>query len=53
MLFIIEKSEERTSEFSQNAATVVWFWLRMKIKTQKIENLFGDANNESSKFAIR
>ena len=25
----------------------------MKIKTQKIENLFGDANNESSKFAIR
>ena len=32
--FIIEKSEETTFEFSQNAATVVWFWLRIKIKNQ-------------------
>ena len=34
MFFIIEKSEETTFEFSQNAATAVWFWLRIKIKTQ-------------------
>ena len=33
MLFIIEKSEE-TFEFSQNTATVVWFWLRIKMETQ-------------------
>ena len=25
MLFIIEKSEEETSEFSHNSVTVVWF----------------------------
>ena len=53
MFFIIEKSEETTFEFSQNAATVVWFWLRIKMETQKIVNLLGDANNESSKFATR
>ena len=46
MFFITEKSEETT-------ATVVWFWLRIKMKTQKIANLLGDANNESSKFATR
>ena len=53
MFFIIEKSEEITFEFSQNAATVVWFWLRLKMETQKIENLLGGADNESSKFATR
>ena len=53
MFFIIEKSEETTFEFSQNAVTVVWFWLRIKMETQKIVNLLGDANNESSKFATR
>ena len=53
MFFIIEKSEETTFEFSQNAATVVWFWLRIKMETQKIANLLGDADNESSKFATR
>ena len=53
MFFIIEKSEETTFEFSQNAATVVWFWLRIKMETQKIVNLLGDADNESSKFATR
>ena len=37
--FIVEKSEETTSEFSQNAATVVWFWLRIKMETQKSVNL--------------
>ena len=30
MFFIIEKSEETTFEFSQNAETVVWFWLRIR-----------------------
>ena len=53
MFFIIEKSEETTFEFSQNAATAVWFWLRIKMETQKIANLLGDADNESSKFATR
>ena len=53
MFFIIEKSEETTFEFSQNAVTVVWFWLRIKMETQKIVNLLGDADNESSKFATR
>ena len=49
--FIIQKSEEITFEFSQNAATVVWFWLRIKMETRKIVNLLDDADNESSKFA--
>ena len=53
MFFIIEMSEETTFEFSQNAVTVVWFWLRIKMETQKIVNLLGDADNESSKFATR
>ena len=53
MFFIIEKSEETTFELSQNVATVVWFWLRIKMETQKIANLLGDADNESSKFATR
>ena len=49
MFFIIEKSEETIFEISQNATTVVWFWLRIKMETQNIENLLGDADNESSK----
>ena len=53
LFFITEKSEETTFEFSQNAVTVVWFWLRIKMETQKIVNLLGDTNNESSKFATR
>ena len=53
MFFITEKSEETNFEFSQNAATVVWFWLRIKMETQKIVNLLGDVNNEYSKFATR
>ena len=53
MFFIIEKSEETTFEFSKNAATVVWFWLQIKLETQKISNLLGDAVNESSKFVTR
>ena len=53
MFFINEKSEKTTFEFSQNAATVLWFWLSIKMETQKIENLLGDTNSESSKFATR
>ena len=53
MFFIIEKSEETTFEFKQNAATVVWFWPCIKMETQKIVNLLGDADSESSKFATR
>ena len=53
MFFIIEKSEEITFEFSQNAATVVWFWLCIKMETQKIANLSGVADNGSSKFVTR
>ena len=53
MFFIIEKSEETTFEFTQNAATVVWFWLCTKVETQKIVNLLSDADNESSKFETR
>ena len=48
MLFIIEKSEETSFEFSQNVAIVVWFRLRIKMETQKIVNILGDANNQSS-----
>ena len=48
MFFIIEKSEETTFEFSQNAATVVSFWSCIKMETQKIVNLLGDADNEFS-----
>ena len=53
MSFIIEKSEETAFEFSQNGVTVVWFWLYIKMETQKIANLLGDADDESSKFATR
>ena len=51
MFFIIEKLEDTTFEFSQNAATVVWFWPCIKMENQKIVNLLGGANNESLKFA--
>ena len=53
MFFIIEKWEETIFEFIQNAATVVWFWLCIKMETQKFVNLLRDADNESSKFATR
>ena len=48
MFFLVEKSEETTFEFSQNAATVVSFWSCIKMETQKIVNLLGDADNEFS-----
>ena len=44
VFFIIEKSEKTTFQFSQNAAIVVSFWLRMKMKLLP---------RESSKFATR
>ena len=53
MFFLLEKSEETTFEFSQNAATVVSFWSCIKMETQKIVNLLGDADNEFSQFATR
>ena len=54
MFFTIEKSEERTSEFSQNSATIASvFLLHMILETRKIANLLGDEGNESLKFATR
>ena len=53
MFFIIEKSEETSFEFSQDAMTVVWFWLSLKMETQKIVNLLGHANNKYSKFSTK
>ena len=53
MFFVIEKSEEATSDFTQNAATVVWFLPCIKMESQKIVNLLDDADNESSEFATR
>ena len=53
MFFIIEYSEETDFEFSQNAVTAVCFWLRIKLETQNIANLLGDADNKSSKFGTR
>ena len=53
MFFIIEKSQEATFEFTQNAATIVWFWPCKKMETQKVVNLLGEADNESSEFATR
>ena len=53
MFFIIEKSEETIFEFSQNAATVVWFWLRIKMETQKVAKLLGNADSETSEFATK
>ena len=51
MFFINKESEETTSEFVQNSASIVWFWSCIKIETQKIVNLLGDTDNQSSKFA--
>ena len=53
MFFIMEKSEEITFDFSQNAATIIWFLLHIIIETQKIANLLGDSDNESPKCATR
>ena len=53
MFFITAKSEKTTFEFTQNAVRVVWFWICMKLETQKIVNFLGDADSESSKFATR
>ena len=53
MFFILEKSEETTFEFTQNAATVVWFRLHIKMEIQKTAYFLGDADNEFSKFVTR
>ena len=48
LFFIIKKSEETTSNFSQNFATIIKI-----METQKIVNLSNDSDNENSKFATR
>ena len=48
MLFIIEKSEETSLNFSQNSATFIWI-----MESQKIVNLLNGADNENSKFATK
>ena len=53
MFFIIYKSEETTFEFSQNDATVAWFWPCIKMEAQKVIKLLGDADSESLKFLTR
>ena len=53
MFFIIQKLEETTFKLKKNAAAVVWFWPCVKMKTQKIINLLGNADSEFSKFATR
>ena len=53
MSFITKKSEETTFEFTQNDVAVVWFWLFVKMETQKMVNFLGDADSESSTFATR
>ena len=53
MFFIIEKLEETTFECKQNFATIVSVCPCIKMETQKIVHLLGDADNESSKFATR
>ena len=53
IFFLIEKSERTTFEFSKNASTVFWFWLRIIMETEKIANLLRDEGNESLKFATR
>ena len=47
----LNKWEETTFEFKQNFAAIVWFWPCIKMETQKIVNLLGDADSEFSKFA--
>ena len=44
---IIEKSEETTSDFSQNSVRII------KMKTQKIINLLYDSSNKESKFSAK
>ena len=53
MFFIIEKSEETTLEFSQKAATDVWFWPCIKMEIENIVNLLDDADNKFSEFSAR
>ena len=43
MFLIIEKSEETTFESKQNFASIIWFWLCIKMEMQKMVNLLGDA----------
>ena len=48
MVFIIEKSEETTFNFSQNFVTIIKI-----METQKVVNLLNGSDNENSKFATK
>ena len=48
MIFIIEKSEETTFNFSQNSVTIIEI-----METQKIVNLLNGSDNDNSKFATK
>ena len=48
MLFIIEKSEETDSSFSQNSATIIEI-----METQKIVNLLNGSDNKIAKLATK
>ena len=50
-LFVIEKKEETTFDFSQNSVNCCLMCIKME--TQKIVNLLKGSDNESSKFATR
>ena len=45
MFSITENSEETTFKFTQNTATVVWFWPCLKMETQKFANLIMNLQN--------
>ena len=53
MFLIVENLEETTFEFKQNLANILWFWPYLKMEAQKIVNLLGDADDESSRFATK
>ena len=45
IFLVIEQVRETTFEFKQNTAIVAWFWPCIKMETQTIANLLGDADN--------
>ena len=50
MFLIIEKSEETIFESKQNFASIIWFWLCIKMRSQKI---IRPCYSESSKFVTK
>ena len=56
IFFIIEKSEEKSFEFSHNAANATWFTLINSVykrKSQKNVNILNGSDKEPSKLAAR